>query len=557
LDERTINYRLATSGIEVPADLDERWKMLIAGLLAQDPSQRWGGAQIRDWLAGKPLPAGSNSRQAKASAKGGTATGERESEMAYSFKGGNYRTASELGEALARHWDDGIKHFGRGLILRWLETDLKDAQKAVQVAEISENPRLTPEMKLALVPMVMNDKLPLSWKGELVDEAFCQRNGELLWSMCEAGMHVIIDSLGRSCEILAQIADRKSRFEIKISQNRNNYDLNLVKKIIGAPEQKIISHAIQRIGEFLDFLEKENSEYVETWMEKMPVVSTWLPSCPWEMGECLVILSEKSRMRDTQTLTIFKEKARHYCEFYAAQGDAQCQTILREIDSPRRRAANKTKHDPLPQQASETNQENFTDLHPNRFSVPPQPAPGVAMWETIPPNVTGVPPEPAPTPPRQPVSPPPRQPVSPPPRPPQASSPNPQEPYIPGIQHTIIKWVGYAMHAVFLFVLLRIVFSFPAWIESSQFNLFEYIFLFSVFLCPWGVLGYLAGLATTASRTRHIENWEVLLCFLMPPLTWGMTAGAIAFLFEIISRIFGIAFRPDLVMQTLIFGSPL
>jgi primosomal replication protein N'' len=178
-----IDFILVKNGLEIPPELPERWKILLSGLLCQDCSHRWGTDQARDWLAGKELMPPLGSRLGFIGVEG-----ELQTAVPYTFKNEKFFAAAPLAHALARNWKEGLKHYGRGLIFRWLDNDLKDAEKVVQISEFAENAKLTAEMKFALALNVLDPKLQLSWRGEVINAAFAHSNGETLWSMVEADM---------------------------------------------------------------------------------------------------------------------------------------------------------------------------------------------------------------------------------------------------------------------------------------------------------------------------------------------------------------------------------
>jgi len=137
MDERAMNLVLVTRGMEIPEELPQRWRVLLAGLLAQDHAQRWNAEKIREWLGGREFAEAALPKHQIPAWSAASPSGERRAAVPYSFKGAQYHTARELGSALAQNWDEGVKHFGRGLIAKWLENDLKDAELVVQISEIA------------------------------------------------------------------------------------------------------------------------------------------------------------------------------------------------------------------------------------------------------------------------------------------------------------------------------------------------------------------------------------------------------------------------------------
>ena len=70
--------------------------------------------------------------------------------------------------ALAEKWEEGVKHFGRGFITDWVKGELGDQELASQLLDITEDEELDGDQKLSAALLVMNQELPLMWRGEVV-----------------------------------------------------------------------------------------------------------------------------------------------------------------------------------------------------------------------------------------------------------------------------------------------------------------------------------------------------------------------------------------------------
>jgi TPR repeat protein len=326
LDERTINFTLATKGIEIPETLPGEWRALLAGLLCQDDSRRWGWEELSDWMAGKELPPPLVARGGgRAAAAPG---GEPQAAIPYRFKGEAYATAMALARALAENWEDGVKHFGRGLILEWLKNDLKDAEKVVQVSDLAENGKLTPEMKFAAALLVLDPKMPLSWRGEVVDEAFAHSNGELLWSMVEAGMLGVLGELGFQNDALEMVARRMENFLklifLKLIKSHHSiYDLHLAKKIIGAPESRIQEEAMERASVIFGSM-KEN-QTLPQWTGELPEFNEWFLGSSLGLMDGLELLSCKKNESEKVFLPCLQTNAFRWCLERAEAQEAKWQ----------------------------------------------------------------------------------------------------------------------------------------------------------------------------------------------------------------------------------------
>jgi len=179
LDERAVNFQLVTRGIEVPADVPANWGMLVKGLLTRDHAKRWGAEQVRAWLVGKRnIP----EHYAAAAA---AVIGQRP----YRFQGTEHGDAASLAEALAEKWEEGVKHWGRGYVLQWVEKQLEDQDLAIQLHDVQDDKDLgTTELQLAAAVLAMNRELPLSYKGELVTGNWLGVNWETGRQLLDSGL---------------------------------------------------------------------------------------------------------------------------------------------------------------------------------------------------------------------------------------------------------------------------------------------------------------------------------------------------------------------------------
>ena len=179
LDERAVNFQLVTRGIEVPLDFAPDWALLVKGLLTRDHAKRWGIEQVRAWLEGK------RNLTVHYTTAAAAAIGQKP----YRFQGQEYGDAAGLAVVLAEHWEEGVKHWGRGYVLQWVEKDLGDQDLASQLHDVQDDKDLpTAELQLGAAVLAMNTELPLSYRGELVTT-------ESLATNWEAGRHVLDSGL--------------------------------------------------------------------------------------------------------------------------------------------------------------------------------------------------------------------------------------------------------------------------------------------------------------------------------------------------------------------------
>ena len=171
LDEHAINFQIVTRGVPILAEVPERWRPLLQGLLTRDPAKRWGLVEVRQWLEGATnIPVHVEAPLTPAGA-GATAT-----HRPYKFGGKEYYEAAALGEALAKQWDEAVKHLGRGYIAKWVEEEIRDASLASALADVVEDKQLDPEQRLAVALLAMAPQLPLTWRGDLITREWTQLN---------------------------------------------------------------------------------------------------------------------------------------------------------------------------------------------------------------------------------------------------------------------------------------------------------------------------------------------------------------------------------------------
>ena len=61
INEKAFRIHVVTRGISLPKGIDPSLNLLLRGLLARDPDQRWQWTQVQSWLAGETVEAPSDS----------------------------------------------------------------------------------------------------------------------------------------------------------------------------------------------------------------------------------------------------------------------------------------------------------------------------------------------------------------------------------------------------------------------------------------------------------------------------------------------------------------
>ncbi|WP_454167870.1 protein kinase domain-containing protein [Microbacterium lacticum] len=123
---------------------DDRWRMLVAGLLTRDRAERWEGAQVRQWLAG-------------ASPRVATAPEPRTitPNVSFAFAGKDYTDPVELTRAIAALWEpaeEALRGRKPGELAEFLVDCGLAEDSAKRIVASGEAARITFAMQRAFTP---------------------------------------------------------------------------------------------------------------------------------------------------------------------------------------------------------------------------------------------------------------------------------------------------------------------------------------------------------------------------------------------------------------------
>ncbi len=124
INEKAFRIHVVTRGVYLPKGIDPSILLLLRGLLARDPDQRWQWSQVQSWLAGEPVEAPSD-----------TKSEETKSGPALEFKDLSYTCpkAYALIAAEASNWEQAKDLLLRGVIATWLEDRKADPKMVAGV----------------------------------------------------------------------------------------------------------------------------------------------------------------------------------------------------------------------------------------------------------------------------------------------------------------------------------------------------------------------------------------------------------------------------------------
>ena len=167
INEKAFRIHIVTRGVSLPKGIDPSIHLLLRGLLARDPDQRWQWTQVQSWLAGESVEAPSDAKNE-----------ENKSGPALEFKDLSYTCpkAYALTAAEASNWEQAKELLLRGVIATWLEDRKADPKIIAGVRLATSIDSLHEDFRHALALMWMNPSLPLIYQGEIVTSSWMLQN---------------------------------------------------------------------------------------------------------------------------------------------------------------------------------------------------------------------------------------------------------------------------------------------------------------------------------------------------------------------------------------------
>lgn len=167
INEQAYRIHVVTRGVSVPKALDPSINLLLRGLLARDPDQRWQWSQIQQWLAGEVVDAPSN-MDFEETRNGLTI---ELMEQVYICP-----KTYALAAAEAANWEQAKELLMRGIVVTWLEDRNTDSKIIAGVRIAASIDSVSDDFKHALALMWMNSNLPLIYQGEIITSPWLLQN---------------------------------------------------------------------------------------------------------------------------------------------------------------------------------------------------------------------------------------------------------------------------------------------------------------------------------------------------------------------------------------------
>ncbi|MBA2656821.1 MAG: protein kinase [Tatlockia sp.] len=167
INETAFRINIVTRGASLPKGVDPSLNLLLRGLLAQDPDQRWQWFQIKNWLAGEAVEAPSEINAE-----------ETQSGPAIEFNEHLFVCPKAFAIVAAEeiNWEPAKDLLLRGVIATWLEECKTDPKIIAGIRVAASLDSIPDDFRLALALMWLNSNLPLIYKGEIVTSSWLLQN---------------------------------------------------------------------------------------------------------------------------------------------------------------------------------------------------------------------------------------------------------------------------------------------------------------------------------------------------------------------------------------------
>jgi primosomal replication protein N'' len=192
---------VVTRGIALPSGIDLRLELLLRGLLARDPNERWQWKEVTRWLDGEPVEAPAITSDATRQSTRPLHLGGHEFYRADAFA---------LAAATASNWEAGRQLMQRGEVTTWADHAKLAPEVVAALRRLAGSPGLAEDQRHALSLMALNHDLPLTLRGQIITPNW------LLGNPAEAYSLVCGSAIGflrqyESARWLVQVADRVQR----------------------------------------------------------------------------------------------------------------------------------------------------------------------------------------------------------------------------------------------------------------------------------------------------------------------------------------------------------
>lgn len=189
IQDNAFLIQIMTNGVDLPEDLPANIQLLLRGLLCRDRFLRWQWPEVLAWLQGKPQQAPQIQKN------------DRQSHFhTLAFAGQQFQQPDvfALVAAQANHWDDALPLLLRGEVSSWLaqfENSHEQLTKLQTLLDSDFQQENLNEIKLTFALKIINENIPLIYRGEIITPAWLLENPRLAFALISEPLNQYIQDI--------------------------------------------------------------------------------------------------------------------------------------------------------------------------------------------------------------------------------------------------------------------------------------------------------------------------------------------------------------------------
>ena len=200
INNKAFMIHLITRGVDIPASIDERLLLLLKGLLTRDPLKRWNWKQVDKWLKGEYVETFFEEDKTPS---------QKEKKIKLGSESYTNIAFFALAAAEEQNWEEGLSLFTSGSLGSWVSEILGNEEKSAAVRDLRNRENIPLEWRYSLALMILNDALPLTWRGQVVIPAWLLGNVQAATNLVESLVPEYLASINRE-KWLVQLKERKA-----------------------------------------------------------------------------------------------------------------------------------------------------------------------------------------------------------------------------------------------------------------------------------------------------------------------------------------------------------
>ncbi len=222
INDKAFLIHLVTRGVQLPTDINERFLLLLKGLLCRDPLKRWNWTQVEKWL-NKVYIASPEATESPIATK---------SEKTIKLGEEIYSNPSyfALSAAEESNWESGLATFTSGELSSWIDETVQDKKLTATIRNLRTMEGIDLEWRFSLALMHLNKSLPLTWRGQIIIPAWLLSNPEIATELIEGKIPTYLEAIDRE-KWLMNLKSRKQNItrkaeNLEIELNQDRFTLN-------------------------------------------------------------------------------------------------------------------------------------------------------------------------------------------------------------------------------------------------------------------------------------------------------------------------------------------